>query len=138
MKNLEAEAGNKTFEQIAAEARAKWAKELNVIEAEGSDDQLAMLYTSLYHTLINPSVYMDVAGQYRGLDQNIHKAEGFTNYTIFSLWDTYRALMPLYNIINRERNTDMVESMLKHYEQSIHHALPVWSHMGNENFCMIG
>lgn len=77
-----------------------------------------MLYTSLYHTLINPSVYMDVDGQYRGLDQNIHKAEGFTNYTIFSLWDTYRALMPLYNIINRERNTDMVESMLKHYEQS--------------------
>lgn len=51
---------------------------------------------------------MDVDGQYRGLDQNIHKAEGFTNYTIFSLWDTYRALMPLYNIINRERNTDMV------------------------------
>ena len=138
MKNLEAEAGNKSFEQIAAEARNAWAKELNIIEAEGTDDQLAMLYTSLYHTLINPSVYMDVDSLYRGLDQNIHQADGFTNYTIFSLWDTYRALMPLYNIINRERNTDMIESMLMHYKQSIHHALPVWSHMGNENFCMIG
>lgn len=64
---------------------------LSVIEAEGSDDQLAMLYTSLYHTMINPSVYCDVDGLYRGVDGNIHHAEGFTNYTIFSTWDTFRA-----------------------------------------------
>ena len=81
---------------------------------------------------------MDVDGQYRGLDQNIHQADGFTNYTIFSLWDTYRALHPLFNIIDRKANTDMVKSMIKHYQQSVHHMLPVWSHMANENWCMTG
>ena len=75
---------------------------------EGTEDQKAMLYTSLYHTMINPSIYMDVDGQYRGLDHNIHQAEGFTNYTIFSLWDTYRALHPLFNVIQPQRNADMV------------------------------
>lgn len=97
-----------------------------------------MLYTSLYHTMINPSVYMDVDGKYRGIDHNIHQAEGFTNYTVFSVWDTYRALHPLFNIIKRDVSTDLVKSMLAHYSQSVHHLLPVWSHMGNENWCMIG
>ena len=97
-----------------------------------------MLYTSLYHTMINPSVYMDVDGKYRGIDHNIHQAEGFTNYTVFSVWDTYRALHPLFNIINRQVNTDIARSMLKHCEQSVHKALPIWSHMANENWCMIG
>ncbi len=138
MKNLEAEALGRSFEQIEKSAASKWAEELHVIEAEGTDDQLDMLYTSLYHTLINPSVYMDVDGKYRGLDHNIHTAKGFTNYTIFSLWDTYRALMPFYTIINRERSADMMASMLAHYEQSVHKILPIWSHMANENFCMIG
>ena len=138
VKNLEKEALNKSFEQIAKEASAKWEKELEVIEVKGNEDNKTMLYTSLYHTMINPSVYMDVDGQYRGIDHNIHKAEGFTNYTIFSVWDTYRALHPLFNLINRERSKDIVNSMLAHYSQSVHKALPVWSHMGNENWCMIG
>lgn len=138
MKNLEAEALGRSFEQIEQSAAAKWAKELHVIEAEGTDDQLDMLYTSLYHTLINPSVYMDVDGKYRGLDHNIHTAHGFVNYTIFSFWDTYRALMPFYTIVNRERSANMMASMLAHYEQSVHKILPIWSHMANENFCMIG
>ena len=111
---------------------------MSVIEANGTDDQLAMLYTSLYHTMINPCVYTDVDGQYRGLDHNIHKADDFTNYTVFSVWDTYRALHPLFNIINRRVNTDIARSMLKHCEQSVHKALPIWSHMANENWCMIG
>lgn len=97
-----------------------------------------MFYTSLYHTFINPSLYMDVDGQYRGIDHNIHQADGFTNYTVFSVWDTYRALHPLFNLINRKRSKDIVESMLAHYEQSVHKMLPVWSHNGNENWCMIG
>lgn len=97
-----------------------------------------MLYTSLYHTMINPSVYCDVDGLYRGVDGNIHRAEGFTNYTIFSTWDTFRALHPLYNIIQRERSHDISESMIAHSEQSVHGALPVWSHNANENWCMIG
>jgi predicted alpha-1,2-mannosidase len=138
IRNLEKEAAGKSFEQIVAEAAAKWEKELNVIEVTGNEDHKTMFYTSLYHILINPSVYMDVDGQYRGIDHNIHRAEGFTNYTIFSLWDTYRALHPLFNLINRERSRDIVHSMLAHYSQSVHKALPVWSHMGNENWCMIG
>ena len=81
---------------------------------------------------------MDVDGRYRGIDQNIHRAEGFTNYTIFSLWDTYRALHPFFNILQPSRSRDMVESMLAHFDQSVHPMLPVWSHYANENWCMIG
>lgn len=138
LKNLEAETKGLSFNQIAAQTASEWDKELSVIDAKGDSAQLAMLYTSLYHTMINPSVYQDVDGSYRGLDGNIHKANGFTNYTVFSLWDTYRALHPLFNIINRDRNRDMIASMLAHQEQSVHRALPVWSHMANENWCMIG
>ncbi len=138
LKNLQAEASGYSFDQIAANAGNKWEKALSCIEAKGDDDKLTMLYTSLYHTMINPSVYMDVDGQYRGIDHDIHRAEDFTNYTIFSVWDTYRALHPLFNIINRKVNTDIVNSMIAHCNQSVHHALPVWSHMGNENWCMIG
>lgn len=135
--NLREEAAGQDFETIAMIAREKWNRELSVIKADGSSDQLSMLYTSLYHTMINPSVYMDVDGQYRGIDHMIHQASDFTNYTVFSLWDTYRALHPLFNVISRRRNEDMVKSMLAHYQQSVHKALPVWSHMGNENWCMI-
>ena len=138
LKNLRAEASGYSFDQLAAKASDTWNKELSCIEAKGNNDQLAMLYTSLYHTMINPCVYTDVDGQYRGLDGNIHKADDFTNYTVFSVWDTYRALHPLFNIINRQVNTDIARSMLKHCEQSVHKALPVWSHMANENWCMIG
>ena len=138
IKNLEAEAKNKSFDRIVAEASSKWEKELDVIDVKGDNDKKTMLYTSLYHTMINPSVYMDVDGQYRGIDHNIHLADGFKNYTIFSVWDTYRALHPLFNLINRERSIDIIKSMMAHYEQSVHKALPVWSHMGNENWCMIG
>jgi predicted alpha-1,2-mannosidase len=136
--NLNAETGGKSFEQIVSETREKWNKELSVIQIEGSKDQKDMFYTSLYHTMINPSVYMDVDGKYRGIDHNIHQAEGFTNYTVFSVWDTYRALHPLFHLIQRDRSADIVASMLAHYQQSVHKALPVWSHMGNENWCMIG
>ena len=138
LRNLHAETDGRGFDQLLAETQTKWNKELSVIEAEGTEDQKAMLYTSLYHTMINPSIYMDVDGQYRGIDHNIHNAEGFTNYTVFSLWDTYRALHPLFNVLQLQRNADMVESMLKHSEQSVDGVLPVWSHMGNENWCMIG
>ncbi|HJB43983.1 MAG TPA: GH92 family glycosyl hydrolase [Candidatus Coprenecus merdipullorum] len=138
VRNLEAEAAGKDFETVAAEAGAAWDNALSVIEAEGNEDQLSMLYTSLYHTMINPSVYCDVDGLYRGVDGNIHRAEGFTNYTIFSTWDTFRALHPLYNIIQRQRSHDIIESMIAHSEQSVHGALPVWSHNANENWCMIG
>lgn len=138
LRNLKAETEGKTFDGIRDEAFAKWNDALRIFEVEGTDDQKTMFYTSLYHTMINPSVYMDVDGKYRGLDHNIHTAGDFTNYTVFSIWDTYRALHPLFNLVNRRRNADMMRSMLAHYRQSVHKALPVWSHMGNENWCMIG
>ena len=137
--NLEAETAGRTFDELVAEARGRWSDEMALIEAEGDEGALRMLYTSLYHTMINPSVYQDVDGRYRGLDHEIHEAEEErTNYTIFSVWDTYRALHPLFNLICPERSRDIVASMLDHYRQSVHHILPVWSHMANENWCMIG
>ena len=138
LKNLRAEASGRTFDELAVAARENWNRELDCFQVEGTEDQKAMFYTSLYHTMINPSVYMDVDGKYRGLDHNIHQAEGFTNYTIFSLWDTYRAEHPFLNLIAPRQNADMVESMIKHEQQSVHGMLPVWSLMGNENWCMSG
>ena len=120
-------------------AKQAWNDKLGIYEAQGTDDQLAMFYTSLYHTMINPSIYQDVDGQYRGVDHNIHQnKKGHTNYTIFSLWDTYRAEHPLLNIIDPKSASDMVESMVNHAKLSVHRVLPIWSHAGNENWCMIG
>ena len=138
LKNLKAEADGRSFDELARAAEDAWNKELSMFKIEGTEDQMAMFYTSLYHTMINPSVYMDVDGSYRGLDYNIHKAEGFENYTVFSLWDTYRAEHPLMNIIQPERSSDMVTSMIRHQQQSVHGMLPIWSHMANENWCMSG
>lgn len=136
IKNLQAEASGKSFDAICKQANDQWEKAMAVIDAEGNEDQMTMLYTSLYHTMINPSVYMDVDGRYRGLDHNIHQSNDFTNYTVFSVWDTYRALHPLFNIIKRKESVDIIKSMITHYKQSVHNMLPIWSHMGNENWCM--
>ncbi|MCM1109625.1 MAG: GH92 family glycosyl hydrolase [Clostridium sp.] len=138
LRNLRAETSGQSFESIAARARQEWNRELSCIEIDGSDDEKTMFYTSLYHTMINPSVYMDVDGRYRGIDHNIHQADGFTNYSIFSLWDTYRAEHPFLNLMKPDRNRDMVKSMVRHSEESVHGMLPVWSLMGNENWCMSG
>jgi predicted alpha-1,2-mannosidase len=81
---------------------------------------------------------MDVDRKYKGLDQNIHTATNFTNYTTFSLWDTYRALHPFFNVVQPARNSDMVNSMLAHYDQSVLKMLPIWSHYNNDNWCMSG
>ena len=101
------------------------------------DDQINF-YTAWYHSLLGSTIYMDVDGRYRGLDQRIHLADGFTNYTTFSLWDTYRAAHPFLNLFYPKQNADMIESMQQHYIQSAHHMLPIWSHYANENWCMIG
>nr|WP_238558323.1 GH92 family glycosyl hydrolase [Elizabethkingia anophelis] len=138
MENLEKETGSLSFQQVKAKAQEDWNKELNKIVIKGTEDQKVNFYTAMYHTFINPTIYMDANGEYKGLDQNIHKAEGFTNYTTFSLWDTYRALHPYFNIIQPKRNADMVKSMMAHYEQSSLKMLPIWSHYANENWCMSG
>ncbi|HAN18502.1 MAG: sugar hydrolase [Bacteroidetes bacterium GWC2_33_15] len=139
LKNLAAEIPHWDFDKTKSESQEQWNDELGKIVIETNTlKEKETFYTALYHTFLSPVVYMDVNGAYRGLDQNNHFANGFTNYTIFSLWDTYRALHPLYNIIQPKRNSDMVTSMLEHYNQSVHKMLPVWSHYANENWCMIG
>ncbi|MBL4604323.1 MAG: GH92 family glycosyl hydrolase, partial [Flavobacteriaceae bacterium] len=139
MKNLEAEIPHWDFDKTKAETQGKWNKELSKIDIETIEEsQKETFYTALYHTMLSPILYEDVDGKYRGLDQNIHDSKGFTNYTVFSLWDTYRALHPLFNVIQQERNNDMIKSMLAHQQESVHNMLPIWSHYANENWCMIG
>lgn len=139
LQNMKAEVPHWDFERVKKEAQSLWNQALSkvTVNTEKRDDKINF-YTAMYHTFLGPTTYMDVSGNYRGLDQLNHTAAGFTNYTTFSLWDTYRALHPLFNILQPKRNADMVKSMLAHYEQSVHPMLPVWSHHANENWCMIG
>jgi predicted alpha-1,2-mannosidase len=118
LKNLMAEIPHWDFEKTCLEAKNQWETELSRIRIEADNDRKINFYTALYHTLQSPVIYQDVDGQYRGIDHDIHQAEGFTNYTIFSLWDTYRAEHPLLALLYPERTADMVNSMLAHYEQS--------------------
>lgn len=138
LENLEKEAGSLSFDQVKAKTQENWNKELNKIIIKGSEAEKTNFYTAMYHTFINPTTYMDVNGEYKGLDQNIHKTENFTNYTTFSLWDTYRALHPFFNIVQTKRNGDMVKSMMAHYNQFSMKMLPIWSHYANDNWCMSG
>ena len=136
-KNLEAEIGNKTFQQIKEEAEAAWEKQLGKIEIETqNENQRTIFYTSLYHTMLAPNLYQDVDGRYRGMDLEIHQSNDFENYTVFSLWDTYRAAHPLYTIIEKERTNHFINSLLaKHDEGGI---LPIWPLAANYTGCMIG
>ncbi len=136
--NLKAETPDWDFNKIKNLAQESWNKELNKIQIEAPEKDMINFYTAMYHAFVNPTVYMDRNNEYKGLDQNIHKTENFTNYTTFSLWDTYRALHPFFNIIQPKRNDDMVKSMMAHYNQFSLKMLPVWSHYANENWCMSG
>lgn len=139
VENMKAEISHWDFEKVKQDAREQWNKELNKVDISSEDkEEKTNFYTAMYHAFLGPTVYMDTDGSYKGLDMNVHKAEDFTNYTSFSLWDTYRALHPLFNVLQPERNRDMVKSMMVHYDQSVHSMLPVWSHYANENWCMIG
>jgi predicted alpha-1,2-mannosidase len=139
IENMKTEAPEADFDAVRQAARELWNDELGKMRVSMmNDDQLTTFYTALYHAFLSPTVYADTDNRYRGLDQNIHTSDGFTNYTTFSLWDTYRALHPLFTIVQQERTADMINSMLAHFDQSVHHMLPVWSHHANENWCMIG
>ncbi len=139
LNNMQAEVPGWNFEEVKQQGQQQWNAELHKIEIQtpGLEDK-QNFYTSMYHAMLNPTLYMDADSLYKGLDQQVHKAAGFTNYTTFSLWDTHRALHPLFNLIEPKRNADMVTSMLMHYDQSPEHMLPVWSNSGNENWCMSG
>ncbi len=137
--NLRTETPGWDFNAVKEQGRALWQKELSKITISTKDSvEKQNFYTSMYHAFVGTTIYMDGDSSYRGPDQNIHKTTGFTNYTTFSLWDTYRALHPLFNLIQPRRNGDMVQSMLAHYDQSAEHMLPVWANSGNENWCMTG
>lgn len=138
IENLKYEIPGWNFEQVKNQAKEKWDKELSKITIEASEEGKVNFYTSMYHAFLSPVVFSDVNGEYRGLDQNIYKSNKFTDYTIYSLWDTYRALHPLYTIIEQKRTSDIINSFIAHYEQSAEKILPVWSHWANENWCMIG
>ncbi len=135
--NLQAEQPGFDFEGTLSKAVHTWNKELSKIEIEGgTKDEQVIFYSALYHTNINPNTYMDVDGKFRGTDDQIHTASGFTNYSVFSLWDTYRAFNPLMTIINQKRTTDWINTFLAQDEYG--GMLPVWELSGNETFCMIG
>jgi predicted alpha-1,2-mannosidase len=138
LQNLDAEIPGWDFEKLEAATKDKWNDALAKIQIEGTPEQKETFYTSLYHASLVPNLYEDVNGEYRGFDQNIHRAKGFTEYTVFSLWDTFRAEHPLLSLIHEKRDSDMINSILAHYDQSVDHLLPMWELQGNETWCMIG
>lgn len=135
--NIAAELPGWDFEKTREAARTAWNRELSKIRIETGDvDQRTIFYTALYHTMIQPSEFCDVNGDYRGADGDIHRNNDFKTYTTFSLWDTYRAAMPLMTVIHPEKIRDIARTMVKiHEEQG---KLPVWHLWGNETDCMVG
>lgn len=134
--NLRAEIKDWNFDRVAQEADAAWNDELGKIKVETSNlDDKTIFYTGLYHTMIAPSVFSDVNGQYRGSDGKIYQGD-FVNYTTLSLWDTYRAAHPLMTIIHPEKQRDIAQTFLHIFQQQ--GKLPVWHLVGNETDCMVG
>jgi predicted alpha-1,2-mannosidase len=138
LQNLDAEIPDWDFDKVESATKTKWDEVLSKIQIEGSEEQKETFYTSIYHASLAPNLYEDADGEYRGFDQNIHKAEGFTEYSVFSLWDTFRAEHPLMSLIQSKRDSDMINTLLAHYDQSVDHLLPMWELQGNETWCMIG
>ncbi len=137
--NLDTEVAGWDFDGVKAAARASWNQALSAVEMEAPAQTKASLYSALYHTLMGPTLFMDVDGRYRGPDNAVHQAEGFRNHSTFSLWDTYRAEHPLLTLIQPEqRNTDFVNSLLAAQKVSPFGILPVWSFHGQETWTMIG
>lgn len=136
-RNLETEIPGWDFDKVKNSATDVWNKELSKIQVEGgTEQQKTIFYTALYHTMVNPNTFMDVDGSYRGRDYLVHKNSSYTNYSVFSLWDTYRAFHPLMSIIDQNRTLDYIKTFLTQYDQG--GLLPVWELDANETFCMIG
>jgi predicted alpha-1,2-mannosidase len=135
--NLNASLPGWDFEATRQAASDAWEKELSKIKITSDDPvQKKIFYTSLYHTMVAPALFSDLNGEFKGVKGDVQKAEGYQQYTVFSLWDTYRALHPLFTLTQQDRVNNMVKSMLDHYRQT--GILPVWELEGNETFCMVG
>ena len=135
--NLYKEIQSKTFDQVKNEAQAVWETQLEKIVIESTNtDYKTTFYTALYHTMIAPNLYQDIDGRYRGMDLEIHETKDFDYYTVFSLWDTYRAAHPLYTIIEQERTSDFINTFLAKYDEG--GIMPIWDLSANYTGCMIG
>ena len=136
-KNLESENGGWDFQNIRDQTRTKWNQYLSKIEVEGgTEKERRIFYTSLYHAALAPNLFMDSDGQFRGADHKVHQARGFTNYTIFSLWDVFRTQMPLLTIIEPARMSDYMKTFMEMYR--IGGSLPIWEIHGTLSGNMIG
>lgn len=136
LRNLEQEATHWDFDKYVAAADSIWNKELSCIEVEGDEPRKRIFYSALYHCFIHPSLASDVDGSYRGRDNKIHLAKGFNYYNVFSLWDTYRALHPLFTLVQVGRTKDFIRTLLQQHRDA--GCLPVWELSSNETSCMIG
>ena len=136
-RNLAAEAPADDFDKYLAVTRKNWNEQLSKVEIKSNDiDEKVKFYTALYQSMLAPTIYSDMDGAYYGPDKQVHQADGWTNYSTFSLWDTYRAAHPLYTYIEPQRVNDMVKSFLAFSEQN--GRLPVWNFYGSETDMMIG
>lgn len=136
-RNMIEEIGGKSFEEVRKEADDAWEKELSkIIVEDDNEDQIITFYSALYHTMLAPNLYQDVDGRYRGMDLEIHKTTDFDYYTVFSLWDTYRAAHPLYTIIDQKRTNDFINTFTAKYDEG--GIMPIWDLSGNYTGCMIG
>lgn len=137
LNNLDTEMPGFDFNRIRERAHEQWRQELNKVEVEGgTKDQQTMFYTALYHCYLTPNIYQDVDGKFRSTDHQVHQATGFTNYTVFSLWDTYRAFNPLMTILEPGRTSDWINTFLAQYKYG--GMTPTWELSGNETYVMIG
>jgi predicted alpha-1,2-mannosidase len=136
--NLQTEVPHWDFEKIKQEADNKWNRDLKRFRAKGSAENEAKFYAALYHNMIHPTILNDVNGEYRGISQMPAKANGFTKYHMFSLWDTFRATNPLFTIFQQKRTDDIIKSMVDFYKRNPRNMLPMWSMYQDENTCMIG
>jgi predicted alpha-1,2-mannosidase len=136
-KNLAAEMPGWDFDQVVSKAADTWAEKLKRIEVKGgTPEQQKVFSTALYHSLICPNIASDVDGRYRGMDQKVHQDPAYTNYTVFSLWDTFRAQHPLYTIIDPSQDQAWIRALLRKHEQG--GILPMWDLASNYTGCMIG
>jgi len=136
-KNLYKEIGDKTFNEVKKAAQETWENQLEkiVIEDKNKDNKVNF-YTAMYHAMIAPNLYQDVDSRYRGMDLEIHKTNDFDYYTVFSLWDTYRAAHPLYTIIEQDRTNDFINTFLAKYDEG--GIMPIWDLSACYTGCMIG